>query len=80
MKTSVITAAMALALSLPVQAASNELNYNLVDFNETASVRVPNDTMNVVLEVQETGTSRQAVSNAVTRRLNAVLARAKAAP
>ena len=27
MKTSVITAAMALALSLPVQAASNELNY-----------------------------------------------------
>ena len=80
MKTSIITAAMALALSLPVQAASNELNYNLVDFNETASVRVPNDTMNVVLEVQETGTSRQAVSNAVTRRLNAVLARAKAAP
>ena len=80
MKTSIITAAMALALSLPVQAASNELNYNLIDFNETASVRVPNDTMNVVLEVQETGTSRQAVSNAVTRRLNAVLARAKAAP
>ena len=39
MKTSVITAAMALALSLPVQAASNELNYNLGDFNETASVR-----------------------------------------
>ena len=46
--------------------------------SESASVRVPNDTMSVTLRVVESGASREAVSNQVTKRVNAVLARAKA--
>lgn len=73
-----IASILAYTLVPTVQAAEN-LHYNLVEFNESASVRVPNDTMNVVLEIRANGTSRTEVNQTVTRRLNAVLARAKSA-
>lgn len=57
-------------------ANAESLNYNVLSFDESASVRVENDTMNATLSINETGKSRQEVSNIVTRRLNAVLARA----
>ena len=64
-------------LGLAAPAIAEELHYNLVEFSESAGVRVPNDTMSVTLRVVESGASREAVSNKVTKRVNAVLARAK---
>ena len=66
------------ALGLAASAMAEELHYNVAEFSESASVRVPNDTMSVTLRVVESGASREAVSNKVTKRVNAVLARAKA--
>jgi len=66
------------ALGLAAPAMAEELHYNVAEFSESASVRVPNDTMSVTLRVVESGASREAVSNKVTKRVNAVLARAKA--
>lgn len=68
---------IALASMLATSALAEPLNYNVLEFNESASVRVAQDTMNVVLRVRETGKSRQDVSNKVTRQINAILARAK---
>lgn len=59
----------------PVWAES--LHYNVVEFSETATVTVPNDTMNVALNIRETGKNRPEINNKVTQKLNAVLARAK---
>ena len=56
---------------------AEDLHYNVVAFSESASVRVPNDTMLVTLRVVESGAARETVSNKVTKRVNAVLARAK---
>lgn len=64
-------------LGLAAPAMAEELHYNVAEFSESASVRVPNDTMSVTLRVVESGASREAVSNQVTKRVNAVLARAK---
>ena len=64
-------------LGLAAPAMAEELHYNVVEFSESAGVRVPNDTMSVTLRVVESGASREAVSNKVTKRVNAVLARAK---
>lgn len=68
---------MTLASVWIAPAAAENLEYNVLQFNESASVRVPNDTMTVVLRVLETGKSRQTVSNAVSHRVNTVLERAK---
>ncbi|ULJ69998.1 SIMPL domain-containing protein [Wielerella bovis] len=57
--------------------AAEELHYNVLSFRESASFSVDNDTMNIVLRVMETGKSRVEVSNRVSRRVNAVLARAR---
>lgn len=59
-------------------AFAESLHYNVAKFSESASVRVPNDTMSVVLRVSENAKSRIQAADAVTRRVNAVLARAKA--
>lgn len=76
MKKNLALLPLAAALALP--AAAEELHYNLVEFHESASVRVPHDTMHIVLEVSETAPSREAAANKVTARVNAVLARARA--
>ena len=64
-------------LGLAAPAIAEEMHYNVLEFSESAGVRVPNDTMSVTLRVVESGASREAVSNKVTKRVNAVLARAK---
>ena len=64
-------------LARAAPAMAEDLHYNVVAFSESASVRVPNDTMSVTLRVVESGAARKTVSNKVTKRLNAVLARAK---
>ena len=65
-------------LAWAAPAMAEDLHYNVVAFSESASVRVPNDTMSVTLRVVESGAARETVSNKVTKRVNAVLARAKA--
>ena len=42
-------------LGLAAPAMSEELHYNVAEFSESASVRVPNDTMSVTLRVVESG-------------------------
>lgn len=59
------------------QAMAEDLHYNIVEFNESASVSVPQDTMNVVLVITETNKDRQLASNAVSRRANALITRIK---
>ncbi|WP_274584350.1 SIMPL domain-containing protein [Neisseria leonii] len=56
-------------------AAAEGLNYNVVSFSESATALVANDLMDVRLTVREEGGDRQAVSNAVTRKLNILNAR-----
>lgn len=68
--------ASCLALSAPVLA--QDLHYNIVNFSESATVNVANDTMNIVLSISEQGNQRQAVSHTVTRRLNIVQNQIKA--
>ncbi len=75
MKRLLITALLAAAWP----AAAEGLNYNVVSFSESATVVVPNDLMDVRLMVREEGGDRQAVSNAVTRKLNALNARIRSA-
>lgn len=60
------------------QAMAEDLQYNIVEFSESASVNVPQDTMNVVLEITETNKDRQLASNAVSRRANKLITRIKA--
>lgn len=62
---------LAIALTAPAF-AENTLNYNLVEFNESATVTVPNDTMHITLVIQENGKIRETISNTVTRKLNAL--------
>lgn len=71
----VVAALLPLLSALP--AGAETLHYNQVEFRESASVRVPNDTMNVALRITEKAKTRQEASQAVTRRLNAVVARFK---
>ncbi|MDO4432981.1 MAG: SIMPL domain-containing protein [Alysiella sp.] len=59
-------------------AFAENLHYNLVKFSESASVLVSNDTMSVVLRITENAKSRVQAADSVTRRVNAILARAKA--
>lgn len=66
-------------LALPAAAADNEtLHYNLVNFRESVSITVANDTLNVSFNISEKAKNRQQAAQAVTRRLNALLARIKA--
>lgn len=60
---------------LVAPAFAEPLNYNVVSFSESASTIIANDLMSVTLIISEEGADRQAVNNAVTRRLNAVNAR-----
>ena len=76
MKKALLLLTLAVAAALP--AAADELHYNIVEFHESASVRVPHDTMHIVLEVSETAPKRETAADKVTARINAVLARARA--
>lgn len=76
MKKSLKKASLILAAALasaPVMA--EPLNYNVVEFNESATVTVPNDTMHITLTIREQAKTREVANNTVTRRLNAVQAK-----
>lgn len=64
----------ALLASSPVL-ADNSIHYNIVDFDERASVTVPNDTMHITLTITEQNKNRETASHAVTRKMNAVQAK-----
>ena len=71
-----------LAICLPAWAigsvaAAETLNYNQLEFRESASVRVPNDTLNITLSITEKAKTRQEATRTVTRRLNALTAMLK---
>lgn len=63
--------ALALLVSVPAL-AENNLNYNMLEFNESATITVPNDTMHITLTITEQNKNRQIASNDVTRKLNAI--------
>lgn len=64
-----------LAAMLATPAFAEEMHYNLLQFQESATVSVANDTMTVILKIEQENPSRQTAADAVTRRLNTVLAR-----
>lgn len=70
-KLNAILCATLLAIVAPAL-AENSLNYNLLEFNESATVTVPNDTMHVTLTITEQNKNRQVASNKVTRKLNEI--------
>ena len=60
--------ALLLAASLPVAAES--LNYNIVEFSESANMEVPRDTMTAHFSVNAEGKDRQAVNQAFMKKFN----------
>lgn len=60
--------ALLLAASLPVAAES--LNYNIVEFSESANMEVPRDTMTAHFNINAEGKDRQAVNQAFMKKFN----------
>ena len=60
--------ALLLAASLPVAAES--LNYNIVEFSESANMEVPRDTMTAHFSVNAEGKDRQVVNQAFMKKFN----------
>ena len=60
--------ALLLVASLPVAAES--LNYNIVEFSESANMEVPRDTMTAHFSVNAEGKDRQAVNQAFMKKFN----------
>lgn len=65
-------AAAVLVLAACQEKSNTSLNYNIVEFKETATLTVPNDTMHATLTIMQIAPTREAASQAVTRKLNAV--------
>ena len=74
------TALLPLLLAAVLPVAAEPLNYNVVEFSESATATVPNDTLTVHFNISEEGKSRGQVSNTVTRRLNILSHRIEANP
>ena len=60
--------ALLLAVSLPVAAES--LNYNIVEFSESANMEVPRDTMTAHFSINAEGKDRQAANQAFMKKFN----------
>lgn len=60
--------ALLLAAALP--AAAEPLNYNIVEFSESAVMEVPRDTMTARFQIRAEGKDRQAVNAAFTKKFN----------
>ncbi|MBP6345887.1 SIMPL domain-containing protein [Neisseriaceae bacterium CLB008] len=70
-----------LGLGVSAQSVMAEgLNYNVVSINEQVSKEVVRDTLNVRLSVREEGRDPAVIAQAVTKKMNQVLAQAKAYP
>ncbi|MDO1510751.1 MULTISPECIES: SIMPL domain-containing protein [unclassified Neisseria] len=60
----------AVASTAPPAAVAEPLNYNIVEFAESASLEIPRDTMSVFLRVHEEGRNRNAVNTAFMKKFN----------
>ncbi|OSI11828.1 SIMPL domain-containing protein [Neisseria canis] len=72
------TIALLLLSLVAAPTLAEPLNYNVVSFSESASTTADNDLMRVIFSIEEEGSNRQAVSNRITNRLNALNARISA--
>ncbi|MFV2029374.1 SIMPL domain-containing protein [Neisseria sp. S1] len=61
---------LAAAAALPAQAET--LNYNIVEFSESASIEVPRDIMTIRLTINEEGADRAAVNRAFVQKYNSL--------
>ena len=75
MKKIVLAGLMGLAVAGLARAEA--LNYGLVSLSESVSRPIARDQMVLVLNIEEQGKEREAVANAVTRKVNAVLQQAR---
>ena len=75
MKKIVLAGLMGLAVASLARAET--LNYGLVSLSESVSRPIARDQMVLVLNIEEQGKEREAVANAVTRKVNAVLQQAR---
>lgn len=67
--------ALLFAAALP--AAAEPLNYNIVEFSESAAMEVPRDTMTARIQVRAEGKERQAVNAAFVKKFNSFNRQAK---
>ena len=56
-------ALLPLLLVAALPATAEPLNYNIVQFSESATATIPNDTLTATFEISEEGKSREQVSN-----------------
>ena len=78
-KTLLLPALLGLSMSAHSVMAEG-LNYNVVSINEQVSKEVARDTLNVRLSVREEGRDPAVIAQAVTKKMNQVLAQAKTYP
>ncbi|WP_165087631.1 SIMPL domain-containing protein [Neisseria yangbaofengii] len=67
--------ALLLAAAFPVTA--EPLNYNVVEFSESAGTEVPRDTMTARFQIRAEGKDRQSVNTAFTQKFNSFNRKAK---
>lgn len=67
-------------LGAALPAAAEPLNYNVVEFSESASVELLRDTMSARLLIHEEGRSRETVSGNFVKKLNNVTRKTSASP
>ena len=73
----VLIASLIAAATLP--AAAEPLNYNVVEFSESAGMKVPRDTMTAMFRIRAEGKERQAVNAAFMEKFNDFSRKAKKA-
>ncbi|EFI24655.1 hypothetical protein HMPREF9016_00835 [Neisseria sp. oral taxon 014 str. F0314] len=71
----VLIASLIAAATLP--AAAEPLNYNVVEFSESAGMKVPRDTMTAMFRIRAEGKERQAVNAAFMEKFNDFSRKAK---
>ncbi|UOO81040.1 SIMPL domain-containing protein [Uruburuella testudinis] len=76
LKKTLLLAALAATAAFPV--AAEPLNYNIVQFAESANAEVPRDTMIIRLTVNEEGRDRAVVNRAFVRKYNTLTQRIEA--
>lgn len=69
-------AIMALCIST-LSFAENNLHYNMLEFQESVSINVPNDTMHITLNMEMQHKNRQTASQITTQKLNQVYEKLK---
>lgn len=75
---SVVMLTASASFANPISYATGTLNYNIVEFSESAVMEVPRDTMTVYFSVEAEGKNREAVTQAFIKKYNALNARIQA--